>query len=330
MTLYLSPRLVTVLAVLALTLSMVITAPAAPTTPIVSKDGETFTLDDVSLYYLRNLGKDGLLDFLQTMVVYQEGKKIGLTTTAAEKSDFIEKKMGRDVYDGFSQLFNKAEVDQLVDYTQVEAKYYKYLRDKIKKDKNYTVSEKEARDYFTSHIEDFHLPEGAYLSIISVDSQAKADAVLKRLSAGEDFRKIAGEVNMDPKMRAMRGELGVYRKGDGLPKELETAALALKKGEYTKKAIKGTNYHLLFCHEKYAEVTPKFDDVKEQLMSDMLESKVDPDFQDQLDKLMAREMPRFTIQADLFKPDANPTDSVSKTKPSSQPSRPGTSKPGKP
>ena len=321
-----TPRLTAALCAFVIAVVFATSALAAPESPIVSKDGSTFKLEDVSLYYLRNLGKDGLLDFLQTMVIYQEGTKIGLKATAAERSDFIEKKMGRDVYDGFSQLFSKSSVDQLVDYTLVESKYYKYLRDKIKKEKNYTVSEKEANDYFTSHIQDFHLPEGAYLSIISVDSQAKADDVLKRLAAGEDFRKIAGEVNMDAKMRAMRGELGVYRKGDGLPKELETAALALKKGEYTKKPVKGTNYHLLFCHEKYAEVTPKFEDVKEQLMSDMLEAKVDPTFQTELDKLMAREMPRFTIQADLFKPD----ETIPQSKPAAKPSKPGTGKPAAP
>jgi parvulin-like peptidyl-prolyl isomerase len=315
-----TPRIAAALCAFALAVMFAGAAIASPESPIVSKDGQTFKLNDVSLYYLRNLGKDGLLDYLQTMVIYQEAKKLGLTATAAERSDFIEKKMGRDVYDGFVQLYGKESTDLLVDYTLLESKYYKYLRDKIKKEKNYTVSEKEARDYFTSHIEDFHLPEGAYLSIISVDSQAKADAVLKRLTAGEDFRKVAGEVNMDSKMRAMRGELGVYRKGDGLPKELETAALALKKGEYTKKPIKGTNYHLLFCHEKYAEVTPKFEDVKEQLMSDMLEAKVDPTFQDELDKLMAREMPRFTIQAELFKPEDNVP--AAGSKPAAKPSKP--------
>jgi parvulin-like peptidyl-prolyl isomerase len=323
-----TPHFAAVLFALLITAVLATSALASPESPIVSKDGGTFKLEDVSLYYLRNLGKDGLLDFLQTMVIYQEGKKIGLQPTAAERSEFIEKRMGKDVYDGFVQLFSKASVDQLVDYTLVESKYYKYLRDKIKKEKNYTVSEKEASDYFTSHIEDFHLPEGAYLSIISVDSQAKAEGVITKLAAGEDFRKLAGESNMDAKMRALRGELGVYRKGDGLPKELETAALSLKKGEHTKKPIKGTNFHLLFCHEKYAEVTPKFADVKEQLMSDMLEAKVDPQFEVELDKLMAREMPRFTIQAELFKPE-DPVDRVSQTKPSSKPAKPGAT-PAKP
>jgi parvulin-like peptidyl-prolyl isomerase len=310
-----TPKLTAALCAFSVSLALTGHAFAGPETPIVSKDGTTFKLEDVSLYYLRNLGKDGLLDFLQTMVIYQEGIKLGLKPSAQERTDFIEKNMGRDVYDGFTELFSKASVDQLVDYSIVESKFFRHLREKIKKEKNFTVSEKEANTYFTSHIDEFHLPEGCYLYILSVDSQAKADAALARLTAGEDFRKVAGEVNMDARMRAISGELGVYRKGDGLPKELETAALALRKGEYTKKAIKGSNYHLLFCAEKYAEVTPKFDDVKEELMRDLLEEKVRPHFAAALDALMAREMPRFNIQAELFKPEDKATANVKQPKP---------------
>jgi parvulin-like peptidyl-prolyl isomerase len=285
---------------------------AAPESPVVSKDSSTFVLEDLNLYFLRNLGKEGLLDFLQNMVVYQEGLKQGLKPTEAEKTKFIDETMTRDVYNQFKQLYSAKAVEQLVEYTLVNSKYEKWLRNKIKTEKNFTVTEKEARDYFTSHISEFHVPEGVYLSIISVDNKPQVDAVLDRLNKGEDFSKIAGEVNMDPKMRAARGEIGVYRKGDNppLPRELETAAFGLKKGQYTKTPIKGTNYHLLFCHERYAEITPTFDDVKELLMKDMLEAKIDPHYADALNALMAKELPRFSIMADLFKPEPEATASA--------------------
>lgn len=281
-------------------------ATAAPETPVVTKDGSTFVLDDLSLYFLRNLGKEGLLDFLQNMVVYQEGIKQGLKPTAAETTTFIDDKMGRDVYTQFKQLYSAKAVDQLVEYTLVNSKYETWLRDKIKREKNYTATEKEAHDYFLQNIEQFHLPEGAYLSIISVESQAQANAVLERLKKGETFNAVAGEVNMDPQMRAVQGEIGPYRKGEGLPKPLEDAALALKEGEFSRAPVQGTNFHLLFCHKKYAAVQPTFEDVKEALMHDLLESKIDPLYVDAMDNLMRRELPRFAIQADLFKPADEP------------------------
>lgn len=277
-------------------------AQAAPDTPIATKGTATYTLEDLCIYWLRNLGKDGLLDFLQTMVVYQEGKRQGLAPTQQEIDDFINNTMGRDIYDEFRQLYSDRAVRQLVDYTLVTSEYEQWMRDKIRREQNITVTESEAHDFFLNNIEMFHTPEGAYLSLISVKSQAEAEEVLRRLRNGENFNDIAGEVNMDPQMRAAKGELGIYNRGDGLPKALEDAAFNLRENQYSD-IIKGTNYHIVMCHKKYPESSPSFDEVKEDLMLDLVEAKIDPFYVDALNELMAREMPNFDIAADLFKPD---------------------------
>jgi foldase protein PrsA len=278
---------------------------AADSTPVASKDGTSFTLEDLNIYWLRNLGKDGLLDFFQTMVVYQEGLKQNLKPTDQEVSDFINKTMGQDIYTQFKQLYSERAVHQLVEYTLVTAKYETWMRDKLRKEKNITVTEQEANQYFLEHIDQFHKPEGVWISIISVDNQTQADAVIARLDKGENFNDVAGEVNMDANMRAVRGEIGMYRKGDGLPDPLEKAAFALAEGQHSA-VIKGQNFHIVFCHKHYPEVAPAFADVKEYLMQDMVEQKIDPFYIDTLNALMERELPRFNIQASLFRPDEEP------------------------
>lgn len=283
-------------------LSLAATVQAAPETPIASKDAVTYTLEDLCIYWLRNLGKDGLLDFLQTMVVYQEGKRQGLLPSQQEIDDFINNTMGRDIYDEFRQLYSDRAVRQLVEYTLVTSDYEQWLRDKIRREQNITVTETEAHDFFLDNIEMFHTPEGAYLSLISVPSQAQADEVLRRLGNGENFSDIAGEVNMDAQMRAARGELGIYSRGDGLPEALENAAFSLRENQYSD-IIKGTNYHIVMCHKRYPESSPSFDEVKEDLMLELVEAKIDPFYVDELNELMAREMPKFNIAADLFKPE---------------------------
>jgi foldase protein PrsA len=280
-------------------------ARAADATPVASKDGTTFTLEDLNIYWLRNLGKDGLLDFFQTMVVYQEGIKQNLKPTEQEITDFINNTMGQDIYNQFKQLYSERAVRQLVEYTLVTSKYEIWLRDKVRREKNVTVTEQEANQYFLENIDQFHLPEGVYISIISVDNQTQADAVIARLNKGENFSDVAGEVNMDAEMRAARGEIGIYRKGDGLPEPLETAAFALNDGQHSA-VIKGQNFHIVYCHKHYPEVAPSFADVKEQLMLDMVEAKIDPFYIEELNTLMSRELPRFNIQASLFRPDEEP------------------------
>jgi foldase protein PrsA len=292
-----------IIATILLTCGLLLALPAlaADTTPVATKDGVTYKLEDLNIYWLRNLGKDGLLDFFQTMVVYQEGLKQGLQPSAQEVDSFIDNTMGRDIYNEFKQLYSDRAVRQLVEYTLVTADYELWLRDKIRNEKNLTVSESEANQYFLENIDLFHLPEGVYISIISVDNQTQAESVIQRLEAGEDFNTVAGEVNMDPDMRAARGEIGIYRRGEGLPEPLENAAFDLGQGQHSE-IIKGQNYHIVYCHKHYPEVAPSFADVKEQLMLDMVEAKIDPYYIDELNKLMERELPRFNIDADLFRP----------------------------
>ncbi|MEZ5337237.1 MAG: peptidyl-prolyl cis-trans isomerase [bacterium] len=285
-----------------LALCMAVPASASGNSPVASKDGVTFTLDDLNIYWLRNLGKDGLLDFFQTMVVYQEGLKQGLRPTQQEMTDFVDNTMGRDVYNQFKLLYSEKTVNQLLEYTIVTSKYEVWLRDKISREKNIKVTEAEANKFFLENIEQFHLPEGAHLSIISVDNEAAANTVLGRLQGGEDFGDIAAEVNMDPQMRAVRGELGSYRKGEGLPKPLEDAAFSLREGQYSG-IIKGSNFHIVYCHRRYPEVSPSFDQIKEQLMVDLREAKIDPYYIDALNELMAGQLPRFNIDAELFRPE---------------------------
>lgn len=295
-------RLSRIILMTALVACLATPALAGPDTPVASKDGQTFTLSDLNLYWLRNLGKEMLLDFFQMMVVYQEGLKQNLGPSDPEIRDFIESTMGQDIYREFLQLYNEKQVRQLIEYTIVGGKYETWLRDKIRREHNITVTETDAHQYYLSNLEQFHIPEGVYLSLISVDNQTQANAVIDSLNKGRSFGDLAGEVNMDATMRANRGEIGLYREGDGLPGPLEDAAFALAKGKYSE-VIKGQNYHIVFCHEKYDEISTSFNDVKEQLMLDLVEAQIDPHYIDAINTLMERELPRFELKADLFRPE---------------------------
>ena len=288
--------------VVALTACLALPVFAAPDTPVAAKDGQTFTLSDLNLYWLRNLGKDMLIDFFQMMVVYQEGVKQGLGPSDAEVRDFIESTMGSDIHQEFLQLYSEKQVRQLIEYTIVGGKYETWLRDKIRREKNITVTENDAHQYFLSNLDQFHIPEGVYISLISVDNQTQANAVIDSLDKGRGFGDLAAEVNMDATMRANRGEIGLYREGDGLPGPLEAAAFSLAEGKYSE-VIKGQNYHIVYCHKKYDEISTSFNDVKDDLMLDLVEVQIDPHYVEAINLLMERELPRFDLKADLFRPE---------------------------
>ncbi len=179
-------RIALIICSLLIVTSLALPALAAPDAPIASKDNLTFNLEDLHLYFLRNLGNDGLIDFFQMMVVYEEGIKQGLKPTPAETNEFITQEIGQDTFNQFKQLYSERAVRQLVEYTIVSDKYSTWLRDKVLREKSITVSADEAKKYFFDNITQFHLPEGVRISIISVDTKAAADGVIKRLQGGRE------------------------------------------------------------------------------------------------------------------------------------------------
>lgn len=60
-------------------------------------------------------------------------------------------------------------------------------------------------------------------------TKAKADEVLKRVRAGEDFAKLAKEFSTDPGSKEKGGDLGWFGHGAMVP-EFEEAAFKLKPG----------------------------------------------------------------------------------------------------
>ena len=64
---------------------------------------------------------------------------------------------------------------------------------------------------------------------ILVNTETEAQQILNRLSAGEDFKKIAKKISKCPSGKR-EGDLGKFSKGK-MVKEFEDAAFALNKGE---------------------------------------------------------------------------------------------------
>jgi peptidyl-prolyl cis-trans isomerase D len=78
------------------------------------------------------------------------------------------------------------------------------------------------------------------------DAKVKAQAlsVLKRIKAGEDFAKLAGEFGSDS-TKEKGGDLGWFNEGQMVP-EFETAVFALKDGELNKDLVKTQyGYHII-------------------------------------------------------------------------------------
>lgn len=158
-----------------------------------------------------------------------------------------------------------------------------YINNLVEKDivPKATVTEAEAKKFYDENPDKFKNPETVKASHILVGvsanataadkatAKAKAEALLKRVKAGEDFAEIAKKESTCPSA-PQGGDLGYFARGQMVP-EFEKAAFDLKSGEISGVVETKFGYHIIKQIDKKPAGTVTFAESK-QMISDYLKS----------------------------------------------------------
>ncbi|MCY9375788.1 peptidylprolyl isomerase PrsA [Bacillus spizizenii] len=156
-------------------------------------------------------------------------------------------------------------------YTALEEQYGKdYLKEQVKyelltqkaaKD-NIKVTDADTKEYWEG------LKDKIRASHILVADKKTAEEVEKKLKKGEKFEDLAKEYSTD-NSASQGGDLGWFAK-DGMVDEFSKAAFKLKTGEVSDPVKTQYGYHII----KKTEERGKYDDMKKELKSEVLEQKL--------------------------------------------------------
>ncbi len=142
-----------------------------------------------------------------------------------------------------------------------------------RKEQEWVGDEKVLRDYLKEHPDLAVVPERRHIGQIVLKTREEAEAVRKRILAGESLFTLAGEMSIDPYGRSRNGDMGWIKAGTGLP-ALEKAVAELKDNEISEIVETPRGFHIITILERRPGGVRSFAGVKDRVRQVILDQKL--------------------------------------------------------
>jgi peptidyl-prolyl cis-trans isomerase C len=159
--------------------------------------------------------------------------------------------------------------------------YYKMraLRDTFYEKKvREAVTEAQARAAYEEQIAKLTPEPEVRARHILVKTEEEAKEIVKQLKAGADFNELAKKSSDGPSAQT-GGDLGYFSRGQ-MVKPFEDVAFSLQKGQISEPVQTEFGWHVIKVEDKRTRPLPSFDEVKDQLMASLVQTKLKSAVQD--------------------------------------------------
>lgn len=234
------------------------------------------------------LKENVLEEMIYETILNQQAKKNNIDVNSKEfqdelKShvDSVKSSFGGD--EKFTEYLKSQNVteDFYTNLMQVQLLQYK-LWEKTTADVK--VTDEELRQYFNQHQADYKTkPDTVTAAHILIKDKTKADDVLKKAKAGEDFAALAKQYSEDEATKDNGGSLGEFTYNEQ-PQEISIAAFALEPGDISGLIKADDGYHIIKVTDKKINPVKPFEDVKSEISDTVLANKRDEKFSQLIDQ----------------------------------------------
>lgn len=248
---------------------------------VAEVNGKKITANDLYSEMKSTYARDVLITMIDTNVLNKVYKTTDdMKTTINNEIDAYKKQLGDNFMPTVKSQLGLNTEDEFFNYLLLNYKRNLAAKDYIKT----IITDAEIQTYYdtktvgdirASHIlikpdttDDMTATEK---TAKEEDAKKQAEDIIKKLENGEDFATLAKKYS-DDGSASKGGDLGWFNKG-AMVESFETAAYALKKGEYTKTPVKSDyGYHIILKTDEKAK--PSLKDSKNDIISSITTDKL--------------------------------------------------------
>ncbi len=238
---------------------------------LIEVNGSPIRRSDVLAKLWKVHGREALREMVDELILRQAADAKGLKGDAAE----LEKRLGRVT----SRYPNKeafladlAENGATIESLKADISHDIVRENFLIEMAGAKVSEAELKDAYAKRKKELTMPEGVHLLHMVLKTPEEAKEVTAKIKAGGSFRELARERSLAASGKAAGGDYGFVFRGM-LPKELETAAFAMKENELRTLSTPKAQ-HLLQVVARRAPQQLEFQQARDTLREYVLSNKV--------------------------------------------------------
>lgn len=241
---------------------------------VAKVDGEKILLTELDEALRDQYGAAVLDTLITNKIVELEAKKQNITVSdediQAEYDELVE------AYGGEDSIKDVFEVNGLTEEAVKEnIRTYQLTKNVIAA--SLDITDEEVEQYFEENKDIYGQEEQVIASHILLEDEDTAKEVLAKVKAGEDFAELAKEYSTDTATKEDGGDLG-YISRNQMDEAFEEAAFSLEKGAVSDVVQTSDGYEII----KVTNIVPAeeavFEDVKEEVYADLLESRVSEEY----------------------------------------------------